>query len=76
MAFEIERRFLLKNDEWKKFITKKICIEQGYLSHSLKDWIVRLRCTEEEFKIAIKKNIKNYTNFEFEYLIPSSVGKK
>ena len=76
MAFEIERRFLLKNDEWKKFITKKICIEQGYLSHSLKDWIVRLRCTEEEFKIAIKKNIKNYTNFEFEYLIPSSDGKK
>ena len=28
MAFEIERRFLIKNDDWKKFITEKIFIEQ------------------------------------------------
>ena len=32
MALEIERRFLIKNDKWKKFITKKTYIEQGYLS--------------------------------------------
>ena len=76
MAIEIERRFLVKNDEWKKFITKQIIIEQGYLSNSLKDWIIRLRCNGEEFKIAIKKNIKNFTNFEFEYLIPTKDGKK
>ena len=76
MAIEIERRFLVKNDEWKKFITKQIIIEQGYLSNSLKDWIIRLRFNGEDFKIAIKKNIKNFTNFEFEYLIPTKDGKK
>ena len=76
MAIEIERRFLVKNDEWKKFITKQIIIEQGYLSNSLKDWIIRLRFNGEDFKIAIKKNIKNFTNFEFEYLIPNKDGKK
>jgi len=27
MGFEIERRFLIKNDNWKEFITKKIYIE-------------------------------------------------
>jgi len=72
MALEIERRFLIKNDNWKKFITKKTYIEQGYLSKSLDDWISRIRFTGKEFKIALKKHIKGFTNFEFEYSIPRS----
>ena len=75
MAFEIERRFLLKNDNWKEFITKKIYIEQGYLSKSLDDWISRIRFTGKEFKIALKKHIKGFTSFEFEYSIPRSDGE-
>ncbi len=75
MALEIERRFLLKNDNWKEFITKKIYIEQGYLSNSLDDWIIRIRFTGNDFKIALKKHIKGCTNFEFEYLIPRSDGE-
>ena len=75
MALEIERRFLLKNDNWKEFITKKIYIEQGYLSKSLDDWIIRIRCTGNDFKIAFKKHIKGFTNFEFEYSIPRSDGE-
>ena len=43
MALEIERRFLIKNDQWKEFITHKTCIEQGYLSYDLDDWIIRIR---------------------------------
>ena len=43
MAFEIERRFLIKNDNWKEFINKKVYIEQGYLSKSLDGWIIRVR---------------------------------
>ena len=72
MVLEIERIFLIKNDNWKEFITKKIYIEQGYLSKSLDDWIIRIRFTGEDFKIAIKKHIKSFTNFEFEYSIPRS----
>ena len=72
MALEIERRFLIKNDNWKKFITKKIFIEQGYLSKSLDGWIIRIRFTGKDFKIALKKHIKSFTNFEFEYSIPRS----
>ena len=75
MAFEIERRFLIKNDNWKKFITKKIFIEQGYLTKNLDDWIIRIRFTGKEFKLAIKKHIKSFTNFEFEYSIPQSDGE-
>ena len=75
MAIEIERRFLLKNDSWKEFITKKIYIEQGYLSKSLDDWIIRIRFTGKDFRIALKKHIESFTNFEFEYSIPRKDGE-
>jgi len=75
MALEIERRFLIKNDNWKKFITKKIFIEQGYLSKSLDNWIIRIRFTGKDFKIALKKHIESFTNFEFEYSIPRKDGE-
>ena len=76
MALEIERRFLIKNDQWKKFITHKTFIEQGYLSHDLEDWIIRIRFNGKDFKLALKKHIKNFTNYEFEYSIPRSEGEK
>ena len=75
MTLEIERRFLVKNDDWKEFITKKTFIEQGYLSYKLDDWIIRIRFNGANFKIALKKHIKNFTNFEFEYLIPNIDGE-
>ena len=75
MALEIERRFLLKNDIWKKFINKKIFIEQGYLSQSLDDWIIRIRFTGKDFKIAFKKHVESFTNLEFEYSIPRKDGE-
>ena len=76
MGLEIERRFLIKNDQWKEFITHKSMIEQGYLSYDLEDWIVRIRFDGEKFKIALKKHIKNFTNYEYEYSIPTNEGKK
>ena len=72
MALEIERRFLIKNDNWKKFVNKKIYIEQGYFSKSVDGWIIRVRLTGKKSKIALKKHIKGFTNFEFEYSIPRS----
>ena len=75
MALEIERRFLIKNDSWKEFITKKTYIEQGYLSKSIDDWIIRIRFTGKDFKIALKKHIESFTNFEFEYSIPRKDGE-
>ena len=70
MAFEIERRFLIKNDNWKEFIKKKVYIEQGYFSKSLDGWIIRVRLIGKNSKITLKKHIKGFTNFEFEYSIP------
>jgi len=76
MSIEIERRFLIKNDQWKKFITHKTFIEQGYLSYELENWIIRIRFNGTNFKLALKKHIKNFTNYEYEYTIPTSDGEK
>ena len=76
MALEIERRFLIKNDQWKEFITHKTFIEQGYLSYDLEDWIIRIRFNGKKYAIALKKHIKNFTNYEYEYSIPNSEGEK
>ena len=76
MALEIERRFLIENDNWKEFVTRKIFIEQGYLSKNLDDWIIRIRSYGNEYKIALKKHIASFTNFEFEYSIPHQDGVK
>ena len=75
MALEIERRFLIKNDNWKEFITKKIVIEQGYLTKNFDDWVIRIRFTGNDYKVAFKKHIKSFTNFEFEYSIPRKDGE-
>ena len=75
MALEIERRFLIKNDSWKEFINKTIFIEQGYLSKNLDDWIIRIRFTGKGYKLALKKHIESFTNFEFEYTIPRKDGE-
>ena len=72
MALEIERRFLIKNDKWKEFINKKIYIEQGYFSKSADGRIIRVRLMGEHSKVTLKKHIKGFTNFEFEYSIPRS----
>ena len=74
MALEIERRFLIENDNWKEFVTKKIFIEQGYLTKNLDDWIIRIRFSGKDYKIALKKHIEGFTNFEFEYSIPLKDG--
>ena len=75
MALEIERRFLIENNNWKEFINKKIYIEQGYLSKSLDGWIIRVRLIGKNSKITLKKHIKGFTSFEFEYSIPRSDGE-
>jgi len=72
MALEIERRFLIKNDNWKQFINKKVYIEQGYFFQSIDGWIIRVRLIGKNSKITLKKHIKGFTNFEFEYSIPRS----
>ena len=75
MCIEIERRFLIKNNDWEKLINRKSDIIQGYLSSFSETWIVRIRSEDNFFKLTLKKHITKSKNFEFEYEIPEKDGK-
>jgi CYTH domain-containing protein len=69
MGLEIERKFLLKNDNWKTLVKEEISIKQGYLN-SEKERTVRVRSYGNKGLITIKGKNKNLTRKEFEYEIP------
>ena len=75
MCIEIERRFLIKNNDWEKLISRKTNIIQGYLTSCSEDWIVRIRSEDNLYKLTLKKHITKSKNFEFEYEIPKKEGE-
>ena len=69
MPKEIERKFLLKNDNWKSEFTSRTIIKQGYLS-TKKERTVRVRILGEKGFLTIKGESVGMTRLEFEYEIP------
>lgn len=68
MAKEIEKKFLVKNDSWKKG-AKVTYYRQGYLS-SIKERVVRVRTIDKKGYLTIKGITVGVTRNEFEYEIP------
>ncbi|MBN2572780.1 MAG: CYTH domain-containing protein [Ignavibacteriales bacterium] len=73
MSIEIERKFLVKSDEWK-LLGEKIFYRQGYLS-TIPGRIVRVRTIEEKGYLTIKGLMVELTRNEFEYEIPIEEAK-
>ncbi|MDH5571049.1 MAG: CYTH domain-containing protein [Gammaproteobacteria bacterium] len=69
MGTEIERKFLLRDDSWKKAISKSTVFKQGYLVGS-EQASVRIRVEGEKANINIKSATLDVTRHEYEYLIP------
>jgi adenylate cyclase len=68
MAREIEKKFLLKNDTWRKY-AKGTFYRQGYLS-TKKERTVRVRISGNSAFLTIKGPSKGASRLEFEYPIP------
>jgi adenylate cyclase len=68
MGTEIERKFLIKNGNWRGLGTA-VELKQGYLS-SHPDRIVRVRVEGNEAKLTIKGRASGATRGEWEYAIP------
>lgn len=76
MAKEIERKYLVKNDSWKRnALLKKVNIKQGYISKSVQHQI-RIRVMDNESTLTIKGPKKGITRDEFEYIIPVKDGQQ
>lgn len=74
MALEIERKFLVKSNSWKK-LTKGIHYKQGYLSTD-KNRTVRVRTINNKAFLTIKGISVGATRKEFEYEIPFDEGNE
>ncbi len=68
MAHEIERRFRLKNDDWRGLVEGE-WLKQGYLSVE-RERTVRVRVKGTQAWLTLKSNISNVSRHEFEYEIP------
>ncbi|MEI7812164.1 MAG: CYTH domain-containing protein [Ignavibacteria bacterium] len=69
MSFEIERKFLVKNNGWKKSISTASIYRQGYLSTD-KNTTVRVRTAGEKGFLTIKGLRTGIKRLEYEYEIP------
>ena len=69
MAIEIERKFLLKNEQWRELVFKSIHYQQGYLNSDANS-SVRIRTSDDTAKLNIKSATIGSQRAEYEYTIP------
>ncbi len=69
MAIEIERKFLLKSDDWRSQVSNHANIRQGYLSRSAQS-SVRIRIAGDKANINVKSTRDGIYRLEYEYDIP------
>ena len=74
MAKEIEHKYLVGTDDYKRMCTKKIHITQGYLSRE-KGRTVRVRIADNDAFITIKGPSVEGVRDEFEYPIPADEAR-
>ena len=72
MGVEIERKFLVKNDDWKNLGTA-VLYRQGYISSDYQK-IVRIRTAGEKAFLTIKSKSDGIKRMEYEYEIPFADG--
>ena len=71
MGIEIERRFLVENEDWKDQVIRSESFSQAYLNSSVDEWATRVRIIDNnEGYITLKSSLNGLVNYEFEYSIP------
>ena len=69
MPREIERKFLLRNDDWRRLVTRSIPMRQGYLG-SGGEVSVRVRIEGNEARLNLKSTTLGVSRDEFEFPLP------
>ena len=71
MGIEIERRFLVENEDWKSQVLLSEDLSQAYLNSTLAEWVTRVRIIDKKKAfLTLKSSLNRITNYEFEYSIP------
>lgn len=75
MAIEVEHKFLLANDDWRKQVTRSVDYRQGYLT-SEPTSSIRVRISDNQAWLNIKSATIGTQRHEFEYAIPLDDGSE
>ena len=71
MGIEIERRFLVENNDWKNQVILSESFSQAYLNSTGDEWTTRVRIIDNnKGYITLKSSLNGLVNYEFEYSIP------
>ena len=71
MSIEIERRFLIDNEDWRSKVISSEDFTQSYLTLNSAEWTIRVRIIDNnKAYITLKSYINELVNYEFEYPIP------
>ena len=71
MGIEIERRFLVKNEDWRSQVILSEDFSQAYLNSNIDEWATRIRIVDNrKAYITLKSSLNGLVNNEFEYSIP------
>ena len=76
MGIEIERKFLVAGDAWRKQIARSIPMKQGYLSNEGGSASVRVRLEAEQARLNIKAARVGTTRAEYEYEVPPAEARE
>ena len=72
MGIEIERRFLVENEDWKSKGILREEFSQAYLNSNQDEWTIRIRIIDNnQSYITLKSSTNGLLNYEFEYPIPN-----
>lgn len=69
MAIEIERKFLVETDDWRRGVESQVRLVQGYLANH-QTATVRVRIKGQQAFLTIKGATHGISRAEFEYPIP------
>jgi adenylate cyclase len=69
MALEIERKYLVINENWKSAVAAETVLKQGYLA-AQPDLTVRVRIDGAQAQLTIKSATSGISRSEYEYAIP------
>lgn len=72
MAQEIERKFLLSNDGWRKDAAPPRRLVQGYFDTGVNGCTLRVRDDDGAGRLTIKGRPHGFARSEFEYAIPTA----
>ena len=75
MSVEIERKFLVAGDAWRRAVTSSQTLRQCYISHH-DGMTVRVRTDGKNAWLTLKTGGQGITRGEFEYTIPNEDAEK